>query len=137
MVTTEQIVRGVGLISLATAIVLALKTLNDATNELKIVGDRATGWFTITRKPKTKVEHPPSEGSGAKNLHGQGQIVGDAVVPDNIEQARVLALIVDKLEDLKTLQSEQLQWTRIGWLLSSGLLAYSVGVTLQGKRGHM
>ncbi|GAQ86711.1 hypothetical protein KFL_003060100 [Klebsormidium nitens] len=136
MVTTEQVVRGVGLISLATAIVLALKTLNDATNELKIVGDRATGWFTITRKPKTKTERSLSEGSGTKSLQSQGQVVGDAVAPDNIDQARVLALIVDKLEDLKTLQSEQLQWTRIGWLLSSGLLAYSVGVTLQGKRGH-
>lgn len=86
MVTTEQIVRGVGLISLATAIVLALKTLNDATNELKIVGDRATGWFTITRKAKTKPEHPSPEGSGVKNLQGEGQVVGDAVVPDNIDQ---------------------------------------------------
>lgn len=89
MVTTEQIVRGVGLMSLATAIVLALKTLNDATNELKIVGDRATGWFTITRKPKTEAEHSLSEGSGAKNSQGQGQVVGDAVVPDNIDQVSV------------------------------------------------
>jgi hypothetical protein len=50
-------------------------------------------------------------------------------------QARVLALIVDKLEEIRGLEAEQLQWTRIGWLVSSGLIAFSVGNTLQGKRG--
>lgn len=85
MVTTEQVVRGVGLVSLATAIFLALKTLNDATNELKIVGDRATGWFTITRKPKNKGPAAPQrENSGMENL----KAVGDAVIPDQAEQVR-------------------------------------------------
>jgi hypothetical protein len=85
MVTTEQVVRGIGLVSLATAIFLALKTLNDATNELKIVGDRATGWFTITRKPKNKGPAAPQrENSGMENL----KPVGDAVIPDQAEQVR-------------------------------------------------
>lgn len=88
MVTSEQVIRGVGLISLATAIILALKTLNDATNEIKVIGDRATGWFTITRKAKKRDESSALEASGAEaqSSQGEGHVVGDAILPDHIQQ---------------------------------------------------